>query len=244
MRFLGVGSVLELGSLYLRLIADGHEVKAQVTGAAWRAARSPGSCRMSTTGGASSIGCVRLVATEIILFESVANGSGEQQEALRSDGFHVIGGSVWGDRLENDRAYAQRVLAAELALSISAPLGYPPMRAAATRLHPAGPAAGCVLKFDGPDCRHRAERVGSAAPTVGASARSCARLQARVGISRAQPVGFVLMAHARWHRDGRRRLLRRPANSCAPACLDWEHKRFFPGDLGELHRRDGNRRDL
>ena len=47
----------------------------------------------------------------IILFESVANGSGEQQEALRSDEFHVIGGCVWGDRLENDRAYAQEVLA-------------------------------------------------------------------------------------------------------------------------------------
>ena len=109
MRFLGVGSVLDLGSLYLRLIADGHEVKAQVTEPLARGTLA--GLVPHVADWRSELDWVRKAGQDgIILFESVADGNGEQQEALRRDGFQVIGGCVWGDRLENDRAYAQQVL--------------------------------------------------------------------------------------------------------------------------------------
>ena len=61
----------------------------------------------------------------------------------------MIGGSAFGDRLENDRAFAQGVLA-ELGFPV-APGSSSPTRAAATAFLAEHPGR-YVLKFNGPAC--------------------------------------------------------------------------------------------
>ncbi len=43
----------------------------------------------------------------LIIFDDI--GFGAKQDALRADGYHVVGGSALGDRLETDRAYGQEI---------------------------------------------------------------------------------------------------------------------------------------
>ncbi|MDP8999115.1 MAG: phosphoribosylamine--glycine ligase, partial [Myxococcota bacterium] len=110
MRVLGIGEHNDLGDLYLRLIARGHDVRVHIAeressdilegllprSPDWQSDLS----WVGGVGGASDRG--------LILFEGT--GQGATQDALRRDGYRVVGGSALGDRLELDRAFGQTVL--------------------------------------------------------------------------------------------------------------------------------------
>lgn len=225
MRFLGVSETCDLGALYLSLLAAGHEVKMAISEpdaqgtlaglcpqvADWRS-------ELDWVGAAGDQG--------IVLFESVSEGFGALQDELRGQGFNVVGGSAYGDRLENDRFHAQQLLAG---------LGFPQGHVwafycidDALEFIAANPAR-YVLKYSGAEHASSDNYIGqnSDGKDVAAllRARSCLAHDARTS--------FILMAFIEGvemgigaYFNGDRFL--------KPACIDWEHKRFFAGDLGEL----------
>lgn len=225
MRFLGVTETCDLAALYLRLADDGHEVKlsieeplAQGTLAGLLPRVSDWRAELEWIRGAGSDG--------IIIFEAVSEGLGALQDQLRGDGFNVIGGSTFGDRLENDRAFAQSLLGE---------LGFPSGHI--WEFSDAGEADAFlesrpgryVLKFSGPDFASNDNYIGQL--DDGRDVRAV--LAAKLNQYRSAPVTFVLMEYVEGvemgigaYFDGSRFIL--------PACLDWEHKRFFADDLGEL----------
>jgi phosphoribosylamine--glycine ligase len=214
-RILGITETCDLGSMYLRLQAEGHEVRVSVS--------HPLAC--DTMAGMvprvddwrAELPWVREAGADgLVLFEAV--GFGELQDQMREDGYNVIGGSAFGDRLENDRAFAQHLLG-ELGLKVALTREFSDVADAIADLH--AHRRRCVLKLN-----------ASAGDTwIGAlpDGRDVAAL-----LKVRPPSGaFVLMDHVAGIETGvgayfnGTRFLR-------PACLDWEHKRFFAGDLGEL----------
>lgn len=221
MRVLGVGETCDLGALYMALQREGHEVRlavshplAQGTLAGlvertfdWRA-------ELQWVQAAPDLG--------VILFESVTEGFGAVQDDLRRKGFNVVGGSAFGDRLENDRGFAQALLTGS---------GFPqnkmwPFDSAreASRFVEGKPAR-YVAKFSGADHDSGDTYVGLL---------DDGRDLIAVLASRAEdPRPLILMPFIEGVETGVGAFFN-GERFMTPANLDWEHKRFFPGDLGEL----------
>ena len=217
MRVLGIGETCDLGSMYLRLLAEGHEVRVAVSEPL--AAGTMAGMVPRTEDWRAELPWIREAGDDgCLLFE--ATGFGELQDELRRDGFHVIGGSALGDRLEEDRAFAQQLLG-QLGLRVAPAAEFESAEAGLADLN-ARPRR-CVFK-----------RSASAGDTfVGEleDGRDVAAFLRTASFDDGER--FVLMDHVSGVETGigayfnGDRFLR-------PACVDWEHKRFFAGDMGEL----------
>jgi phosphoribosylamine---glycine ligase len=222
MRFLGVTETCDLGSVYMRLVAEGHEVKVFVGEEEARGTMAGLVPR--TADWRAELDWVG--RDGILLFEAVSEGYGALQDELRRAGHRVIGGSAFGDRLENDRAFGQRLLAG-LGLKTAAVHHFDDAESGDAFL--AARPGRYVLKFSGPDFASGDNYVGQRPD--GADVRAV--LEGRFRARACRPASYILMDFVDGvemgvgaYFDGDRFL--------APACLDWEHKRFFAGDMGEL----------
>jgi phosphoribosylamine---glycine ligase len=227
MRVLGVGDDLCLGALYLRLIEEGHEVRVSVARAESQDVMA-GLVEHCGPDWRAQWGWVRAAARDgLIVFETAHHGV--EQDALRAEGFHVVGGSALGDRLEEDREGGQALLR-ELGLPVARTLPFQDLREAMSflREHPGR----YVYKVSSGESPSTSNYVGQL--DDGSDVLAVLRVEAeRVAACGAPPVPFVLMEHIEGvetgvgaYFDGRGFL--------QPPCIDWEHKRFFPDDLGEL----------
>lgn len=219
MRFLGIGESCDLGSVYHRLARDGHDVKVHI--ADERCADTFDGIVQKSSHWQADLDWVG--KDGIILFESVLGGVGAAQDELRRDGYRVIGGCAFGDQLENDRPFAQDILAAH-GFRVAPHWSFEGAAEAAefARRQPAR----YVLKFNG---------YGSMSTVVGMMDDGSDIIVMLEHLSRSleQEPRIVLTKHIDGVEMGigayftGQRFMR-------PACLDWEHKRFFPGGLGEL----------
>lgn len=224
MRFLGIGEYCDLGDMYYRLAAAGHEVRVYVESSAAQDVFD-GMLRF-THDWRADLQWIRDAGKDgIVLFESAVKGG--LQDRLRHDGFQVIGGSSFGDRLESDRQFGQEVLRS-LGLCVAPSLRFTDYDDAIEFVRTSRKRH--VFKNNGGDTLRARNYIGEL--------EDGSDMIALLSLYRTQWRGpgmpdFVLMEHVTGVEVGVGAYFN-GRSFLKPACLDWEHKRFFPGDLGEL----------
>ena len=224
MRFLGVGSYNDLGAMYYGLMQRGHEVRICVEDPACQDVF--GGMLEQVADWRSELGWLREAGDQgIVLFESADKG--EEQDRLRKEGFQVIGGSAMGDRLEADRSFGQEMLHG-IGMHTAASHHFTDYNTAIDFL--ARHRGRYVLKFNGANTPRTRNYIGEMDDS--------GDMLALLSMYRDHAPGheapdFVLMQHLQGVEVGVGAYFNGEAFLDA-VCLDFEHKRFFNGDLGEL----------
>ena len=210
--------------MYLRLLQAGHEVRVYM-GDPDSAGVMEGMLEF-TDDWRRELDWIRAAGDEgIVVFESATMGS--IQDELRNDGIRVVGGSALGDRLETDREFGQQALrdaglvtaGQRLCENFDEAISF-------VKTNPAQ----YVLKLNGSNWPSTSNYVGQ----MENGADMIALLTAvKRSWSLDEKPGCVLMDFVKGVEVGVGAFFN-GSRFLNPPNLDWEHKRFFPGDIGEL----------
>jgi phosphoribosylamine--glycine ligase len=222
MRFLGIGKDGSLGDMYLALSQAGHEVKAYIGTPEWRGIL--GGLIQRTDDWRSELDWIR-EGDGILIFE--AADCGELQDSLRRDGFNVIGGSAVGDRMESDRDFGQNCMR-NAGMATAPSREFTDFRAALAFV--AQRPRRYVFKLSGTGYASSCNVVGEM-EDGGDIAALLSRYQRSWTFE--TPPHFILMDHVSGVEVGVGGYFN-GIDFLEPVVMDWEHKKFFTGDLGEL----------
>ena len=225
MKFLGIGEYCDLGAMYLRLVEAGHEVKVYVEDSDYHDVYA--GMLTFTSDWQSELEWIRQAGQDgIILFESSTKGS--IQDALRQDGYQVIGGSGLGDMLESNREFGQTILQ-KIGMQIANSLRFTDYDKAIDHINKTNKRY--VYKSNGANSERTRNYVGMAAD--GSDLISLLKHYKSQITAKTNVIDFILMEYISGIEIGVGAYFN-GEHFLQPACLDWEHKRFFNGNLGEL----------
>lgn len=222
MRVLGIGDYGDLGDMYAHLIQRGHEVRMVVADPAYQDVFR--GIVPHTSAWRDELDWIRAAGNDgVIVFETAHDGA--LQDELRRDGFQVVGGCTFGDRLEGDREFGQDIMR-QVGMHTAKATRFTDVPSAIAYI--GRRPRRYVCKHNGHHHPATHNHVGQL--DDGADVIAVLRQYERWTT---EALDFVLMDFIEGVETGIGAYFD-GWKFVGPVCLDWEHKRFFPGDLGEL----------